>query len=78
MNMICLSFLMKCNYFQRQDKQSKHLVADGRYSYLETGSLISIKKNVKDILIPSEEMKVRCTQWTMKNYAMSQEIVRDC
>ena len=31
---------------------------DGRYSYLETGSLISIKKNVKDILIPSEEMKI--------------------
>ena len=36
----------------------KHLVHDGRYSYLETGSLISIKKNVKDILIPSEEMKL--------------------
>jgi len=34
----------------------KHLVADGRYDYLETGSLISIKKNVKDILIPSEEV----------------------
>lgn len=32
---------------------------DGRYSYLETGSLISIKKNVKDILIPSEEMKIQ-------------------
>lgn len=36
----------------------KHLVADGRYDYLETGSLISIKKNVKDILIPSEEKKI--------------------
>ncbi|MDE6645086.1 MAG: ATP-binding protein, partial [Muribaculaceae bacterium] len=34
----------------------KHLVADGRYDYIETGSLISIKKNVKDILIPSEEV----------------------
>ncbi|MEG1561222.1 MAG: ATP-binding protein [Raoultibacter sp.] len=33
----------------------KHLVADGRYDYLETGSLISIKRNVQDILIPSEE-----------------------
>ena len=33
----------------------KHLVADGRYDYLETGSLVSIKKNVKDIVIPSEE-----------------------
>lgn len=36
----------------------KHLVADGRYDYIETGSLISIKKNVKDILIPSEEQKI--------------------
>lgn len=36
----------------------KHLVADGRYDYLETGSLISIKKNVKNILIPSEEEKI--------------------
>ncbi|SCW69302.1 hypothetical protein SAMN02910456_02631 [Ruminococcaceae bacterium YRB3002] len=33
----------------------RHLVADGRYDYIETGSLISIKKNVKDIVIPSEE-----------------------
>ena len=33
----------------------KYLVADGRYDYLETGSLISIKENVRDIVIPSEE-----------------------
>lgn len=33
----------------------KYLVADGRFDYIETGSLVSIKKNVKDILIPSEE-----------------------
>lgn len=33
----------------------KSLVADGRYDYIETGSLISLKRNVKDILIPSEE-----------------------
>ena len=33
----------------------KYLVADGRYRYIETGSLISIKKNVKNIVIPSEE-----------------------
>lgn len=37
----------------------KHLVADGRFDYIETGSLISIRKNVKDILIPSEEEVVR-------------------
>ena len=37
----------------------KHLVKDGRYQYIETGSLIYIKKNVKNILIPSEEMKIQ-------------------
>lgn len=36
----------------------KALVKDGRYDYIETGSLISIRKNVKDILIPSEERKL--------------------
>ncbi|HJC34901.1 ATP-binding protein [Mediterraneibacter glycyrrhizinilyticus] len=36
----------------------KALVKDGRYDYIETGSLISIRKNVKDILIPSEERKI--------------------
>ena len=36
----------------------KALVADHRYDYMETGSLISIKRNVKDILIPSEERKI--------------------
>lgn len=36
----------------------KHLVKDGRYDYIETGSLISIKKNVKNILIPSEKYKI--------------------
>lgn len=37
----------------------KHLVADGRYDYLETGSLISISKNIRDILIPSEEEQIK-------------------
>ncbi len=36
----------------------KYLVADGRYDYIETGSLISIKKNVKNIVLPSEEIKI--------------------
>ncbi len=36
----------------------KYLVADGRYDYIETGSLISIAKNTKDITIPSEEERV--------------------
>lgn len=37
----------------------KHLVADRRYDYIETGSLISIKKNVKDIMLPSEEHAIK-------------------
>lgn len=37
----------------------KYLVADGRYDYIETGSLMSIKKNVKDIVIPSEERRIK-------------------
>lgn len=44
--------------FPQARQAIKHLVKDGRYHYIETGSLISIKKNVKDILIPSEEMKI--------------------
>lgn len=36
----------------------KYLVADGRFKYIETGSLLSIRKNAKDILIPSEEHRV--------------------
>lgn len=36
----------------------KYLVADGRYDYIETGSLISIKKNTKNITLPSEEERI--------------------
>ena len=36
----------------------KYLVADGRYDYIETGSIVSIKKNVKGIVIPSEERHI--------------------
>lgn len=37
----------------------KYLVADGRYDYIETGSLISIRKNVQNIVIPSEEERIQ-------------------
>lgn len=36
----------------------KYLVADGRYDYIETGSLIRLKKNVQDIILPSEEERI--------------------
>ena len=45
--------------FPKARQAIKHLVKDGRYHYIETGSLISIRKNIKDILIPSEEMKIQ-------------------
>lgn len=45
--------------FPKARQAIKHLVKDGRYDYIETGSLISINKNVKDILIPSEEESIQ-------------------
>lgn len=42
--------------FPRAREAIKTLVADGRYHYLETGSLISVKKNTANIVIPSEEL----------------------
>ena len=44
--------------FPKARQLLKYLVADGRYDYIETGSLLSIKQNVKDIIIPSEEEKI--------------------
>lgn len=62
----------------------KHLVADGRYDYIETGSLISIRKNVKDILIPSEEEKIKMHPfdfeeflWAMGNDNLM-DFIKDC
>ena len=62
----------------------KHLVADGRYDYIETGSLISIKKNVKDILIPSEEEVLKMNPmdfeeflWAMGNDTLM-DFIREC
>lgn len=45
--------------FPKARQSMKYLLKYGMYHYLETGSLISIKKNVKDILIPSEEMRLQ-------------------
>ena len=45
--------------FPRAREAIKYLVEDGRFHYLETGSLVSIRKNVDNIVIPSEEMKVQ-------------------
>lgn len=45
--------------YPRAREAVKYLVADGRYDYLETGSLISIHENVEGITIPSEERKIK-------------------
>lgn len=45
--------------FPKAREAIKYLVQDGRYDYIETGSLISIKENVKGITIPSEERKIK-------------------
>ncbi len=44
--------------FPRSRAAIKYLVEDGRYDYIETGSLVSIKKNVEKIMIPSEEEEI--------------------
>ena len=44
--------------YPRARQLIKYLVADGRYDFIETGSLLSIKRNVKDIVIPSEEERL--------------------
>ena len=62
----------------------KYLVADGRYDYIETGSLISINKNVKDILIPSEERHIKMFPMDFEEFlwAMGEEMlmpyIEDC
>ena len=57
--------------FPKARQAIKHLVVDGKYHYLETGSLISIKKNVKDILIPSEEMKIQVYPMDYEEFCMA-------
>jgi len=52
-----LIILDEVQCFPLARQKIKTLVADGRYDYIETGSLLSIKANVKDILIPSEEVR---------------------
>ena len=53
----------------------KYLVKDGRYDYIETGSLVSIRKNVKDIMIPSEEETLQMQPMDFEEFlwAMDQE-----
>ena len=54
----CLIIFDEVQRCPKARQSIKQLVADGRYDYIETGSLISIQDNVKDILIPSEEHRI--------------------
>ena len=55
--------------FPKAREAIKYMVADGRFDYLETGSLISIKENVEDITIPSEERKIRMYPLDFEEFA---------
>lgn len=55
--------------FPKARESIKYLVQDGRYDYIETGSLISIKENVEDITIPSEEKKMKMYPLDFEEFA---------
>lgn len=57
----------------------KYLVEDGRYDYIETGSLISIKENVKNIVLPSEERHIKMYPLDFEEYlwAMGEDMLID-
>ena len=65
--------------FPKARQAIKYLVADGRYKYIETGSFMSIKKNTKDILIPSEEHKISMYPMDFEEFlwAIGDEITAD-
>lgn len=57
----------------------KYLVADGRFDYIETGSLVSIRRNVKDIVIPSEEHAIDMYPMDFEEFlwAMGEDMLMD-
>ena len=65
--------------FPRARAAIKYLVADGRYLYVETGSLVSIREHVKDIVIPSEERHLRMYPMDFEEFmwAIGQELLYD-
>lgn len=70
--------------FPKAREAVKYLVADGRYDFLETGSLISIKENVNGISIPSEERKLKMFPLDFEEFAsymgedLLLEYIREC
>ena len=72
----CVLIFDEVQMFPIARQAIKYLVADGRYEYIETGSLISIRKNVQDILIPSEEYRIKMYPMDFEEYlwALKDEI----
>ncbi len=64
----CVLIFDEVQLFPPARQAIKYLVADGRYEYIETGSLISIKKNVQSILIPSEEYRIKMYPMDFEEY----------
>ncbi len=65
--------------FPRARETIKYLVQDGRFDFIETGSLISIKENVKDITVPSEERKIKMYPIDFEEFAtaLGKEVLLD-
>lgn len=57
--------------FPKARQALKYLVADGRYDFIETGSLISIREKVKDITIPSEERRISMYPMDFEEFCMA-------
>ena len=64
----CVIIFDEVQLFPQARQAIKYLVADGRYEYMETGSLISIRKNVTNILIPSEEYRIKMYPMDFEEY----------
>lgn len=68
----CVIVFDEVQLFPAARQAIKYLVADGRYDYIETGSLISIKKNVQGILIPSEEYQIKMYPMDFEEFLWAQ------
>lgn len=64
----CVLIFDEVQLFPQARQAIKYLVADGRYDYIETGSLISIRKNIQNILIPSEEYRIKMYPMDFEEY----------
>ena len=80
----CVLIFDEVQLFPQARQAIKYLVADGRYDYIETGSLISIRKNIQNILIPSEEYRIKMYPMDFEEFLWANEnnnlmdLIRKC